>query len=225
MVRGRTKKAPGKVEPEGIDANQVVSYNFRRARELRGWTQEQTALRLEAFLGTRPPQAAISSIERCYEGVSRREFDAQELVVFALAFDVPILWFFLPPPDDRRRLRQTSKQVDELFTYALGTASQVGVLHERLAELGMPEPDEDDARWEALTGAPTAASRDSYDTRRKEAILAMLDSRTDRLDRAADELGKFFDHLRQVGIRGLVFENTGDRDYATGPENRRKPRS
>lgn len=59
--------------------------------------------------------------------------------------------------------------------------------------------------------------------RRKEMILALVDKRADRLDRAADDLGKFFDHLRQVGIRGFLAENTGDSDYAEPPEARRPP--
>jgi hypothetical protein len=60
-------------------------------------TQEETAQALEPLLGQRLPQASISAIERAYDGDRRREFDAQEILAFALAFDLPLIWFFLPP--------------------------------------------------------------------------------------------------------------------------------
>ena len=49
--------------------------------------------------------------------------------------------------------------------------------------------------------------------------MAMLDHRADHLDRAAEELGEFFDHLRRVGIRGFIAEHTTDADFATLPES------
>ena len=63
----------------------------------------------------------------------------------------------------------------------------------------------------------------SYSERRKEMIMAVLDERAADLDRAVEELGSFFDHLRQVGIRGLIAENTNDADYSTPPKNRVPP--
>ena len=50
--------------PGQADLNEIVAYNFRAARELRGWTQEETARALERLLGQRLPQASISAIER-----------------------------------------------------------------------------------------------------------------------------------------------------------------
>jgi ribosome-binding protein aMBF1 (putative translation factor) len=61
----KSTKAP---EDTGADVNEIVAYNFRAARELRGWTQEETARRLQDVLGQRLPQASISAIERTYEG-------------------------------------------------------------------------------------------------------------------------------------------------------------
>lgn len=54
----------------------------------------------------------------------------------------------------------------------------------------------------------------SYRERRKELLLALLDQHADKLDAAVDELGRWVDHLRQVGIRGFITENTNDRDFA-----------
>lgn len=82
--------------PGTADLNEIIAYNFRAARELRGLTQDETAQRLEPLIGQRLPQASISAIERAYGGDRRREFDAHELLAFALAFDLPVVWFFLP---------------------------------------------------------------------------------------------------------------------------------
>ena len=213
------KESPPPTDPaDAVDVNAIVAYNFRRARELRGMTQDQAAAALERFTGVRVAQAAISAMERAVDGEVRREFDAQELFVFARAFDVPIIWFFLPPPGDRRPLRQSSDHVDELFYLTMGYPEQLGDLHARLAEIGPPEPEEADEVWERVIGQPTPTSADSYQRRRKEAVMALLSERADELDRAADELGKFFDHLRQVGIRGFVAEHTMDSDYARPPK-------
>jgi hypothetical protein len=42
--------------------NEIVAYNFRRARELRGLTRDEAAQALEPFLGQRLPQASISAM-------------------------------------------------------------------------------------------------------------------------------------------------------------------
>ncbi|MBO0727943.1 MAG: hypothetical protein J2P57_01715 [Acidimicrobiaceae bacterium] len=48
-------------------------------------------------------------------------------------------------------------------------------------------------------------------------LLALLDQYTDDVDRAAEKIGTFFDHLRQVGIRGLVAERLHDGNYVGLP--------
>ncbi len=127
-VRRRSTPPPPDPEPvpwPEVDVNQVVAYNVRQARELRGWTQEELADRLEPYLGQRLTQAAVSSIERAWDGERRREFDAHELLIFALVFDLPITWFFLPPAGDRRMMRATTRPVDELYARLLGLPHQL----------------------------------------------------------------------------------------------------
>jgi transcriptional regulator with XRE-family HTH domain len=215
MARGRkrTTTDTSPPPPQAVNLNEVVAYNFRRARELRGLTQDEAAVALEPFLGQRLPQASISALERSYGGDKRREFDAQEILAFACAFDVPLLWFLLPPPDDTRRLQGTSDHVHELYTLALGREDQVEELYGRFRELGMPEPAADDETAAGVFGGPTARTLLDYRHRRKQVLLALLDDYADRVDSSADELGQFFDHLRQVGIRGLVAEQLGDAEY------------
>ena len=210
-VPSRRRAAP----PERtVNLNEVIAYNFKRARELRGLTQPEVAEALAPFLGQVLPQASISAIERSYGGGKRREFDAQEILAFACAFDLPLLWFFIPPPGDTGRLQATSDRVNELYTLALGREDQLDDLYARFRELGMREPDENDERWAAVHGAPTKAMLRDYRHRRKEILMALLAEHADGVDAAADELGAFFDHLRQVGIRGLLAEKLNDPDLA-----------
>ncbi len=78
--------------------NQVVAYNLTLAREHRGWTQDEAAGALAPYLGKRWSKASFSQAERSVAGKFIRNFDADEIVAFARAFEVPVTWFFLPPP-------------------------------------------------------------------------------------------------------------------------------
>ena len=44
--------------------NQIVAYNVAKARELRGWTQEQAAEALAPYLGAKLSGASFSALER-----------------------------------------------------------------------------------------------------------------------------------------------------------------
>lgn len=85
---------------EVLSAGQVVAYNLARARALRGWSQEQAALRLEPHLGVRWSNVVLSAAERSYAGKRVRQFTPDEIVAFAQAFTLPVVWFFLPPGAD-----------------------------------------------------------------------------------------------------------------------------
>ncbi|MCU1450390.1 MAG: family transcriptional regulator [Acidimicrobiales bacterium] len=215
VVARRSRPEPPQPPPSNdVDLNQVVAYNVRAARELRGWTQEELADHLEPYLGQRMSQAGVSSIERAWDGDRRREFDAHELLIFAMVFDLPMLWFLLPPPRDHRLMRATTRPVDELYMYLLGRPEQLDPLYARLREIGVTDPTEAEEMVEKITGAPPRSSEWSYRERRKELLLALLDEHADSLDSAVDELGRWVDHLRQVGIRGFIAEHTNDDDFA-----------
>jgi transcriptional regulator with XRE-family HTH domain len=196
-----------------VDLNQVVAYNIREARLLRGWTQEELADRLEPYLGQRLTQAGVSSIERAWDGERRREFDAHELLIFAMVFNLPILYFLLPPPGDHRRMQGTSSQVDQLYTWLLGREGQVEPLYERLRQLGITDPTTAEKTVEKITGIPSPARQWSYRERRKELLLALLDQHSDNFDKNIDEIGRIVDHFRQVGLRGFIAEHTHDEDF------------
>jgi transcriptional regulator with XRE-family HTH domain len=82
----------------GLSPNQVVAFNLARAREDKGWTQDEAAEALAPYLGTRWSKASVSQAERSIAGKFIRKFDADEIVAFARAFELPISWFFMPPP-------------------------------------------------------------------------------------------------------------------------------
>ena len=84
----------------GLTPNQVVAYNLARARAMRGWTQDQAAEALAPYLGTRWSKASLSQAERSVGGRFVRNFNADEIVAFARAFELPVTWFFLPPPPE-----------------------------------------------------------------------------------------------------------------------------
>jgi len=208
------------VAPGQVDLNQVVAYNVRAARELRGWTQEEFAAHLEPYVGQRLTQASVSAIERAWDGDRRREFDAQELLYFAVVFDLPIVWFLIPPPRDQRLMRNTGRPVGELYAYLLGFPHQLEELYARLHEIRVDNPSTSDEVFKLLTGNPTGAHEWSYRERRKELLLALLDTQADNFDNAIEDLGAIVDRLRTIGIRGFIAENTNDRDFARAPQRR-----
>jgi len=123
-------------------ANQVVAFNLSQARDWRGWTQEEAADALEPFLGVRWSKATFSQAERSVAGRFIRNFSADEIVAFARGFQLPITWFFMPPPpwagpgmpsrleapDDLRFGQPVAMLVDLVF----GDASQQALLTLRL---------------------------------------------------------------------------------------------
>jgi transcriptional regulator with XRE-family HTH domain len=82
-----------------VTGNQIVAYNLRRAREKRGWKQEEAAKRLEPYLGQLWSKATFSAAERSVDGTRIREFTADELLAFGRVFEMPVVAFFLPPAE------------------------------------------------------------------------------------------------------------------------------
>jgi transcriptional regulator with XRE-family HTH domain len=74
-----------------MSPNDVVAWNLRAAREMRGWTQEQAAAQLEPHIGQRWSKASYSAAEN-----GQRQFDANTLFALARAFDVSLPFFFMP---------------------------------------------------------------------------------------------------------------------------------
>lgn len=215
---GRSQRRSG-----SLTLNQIVAFNLRAARESHGWTQQRLAEELAEKSGRRISQSAISALERSWEGGRKREFDVHELALFAVTLDFPILWFLLPPPNDGRQLEGMDYSVLDLYALVLGRNDQMKPMLDRMGEFGVFDPTPDQEAVEKITRTPHERRQRSYVERRKELLMAVLDERAKALDDAAEELGSFFDHLRQVGIRGFIAEHTYDADYSTPPVNRAPP--
>lgn len=216
MVRGRAKRADGPsvsqggAEPgeTGMDANAVVSYNLKAIRERRGLTQQEVSQGLARLTGHLLPQASISAMERGFDGDRRRRFDAHELYLLSVVFGVPIVYFFVPPPDTGfRELADTGRPISELYVSVLGRDDQLTEIDERLAQLNLSNPEEVDDLAAALFGSKDAAARnwhDHYRTWRKRRLAEMARSYGDQLDEVAAFLATFANQVTQLGPKGYL---------------------
>jgi len=191
--------AQGWAGPDCCDLNEIVAYNFRCARLALGWTQAETAVRLEPVIGRLLTQAGMSSIETAYRGRRRREFDAHELSVFAEVFGLPVTWFLLPPPGDNRRLARTSIRVGDLHDVIFGRPDQRVAVYDRLRQLGVD--DREAAAAAGVARRPPAPACDDEREQLAELLLALVYHQADPLQRALERLGPYFEPLRRVGVR------------------------
>lgn len=82
-----------------LTASQLVAHNLTRARVLRGLTQAEIAERLARFTGAKWSQATVAQAEGSVRSPRTRQFTANELVALARTFDLPVLYFLMPPND------------------------------------------------------------------------------------------------------------------------------
>jgi transcriptional regulator with XRE-family HTH domain len=191
----------------GLDVNAVVSYNFKAIRERQGWTQQAVADRLGGLTGHTLPQASISAMERGFDGDRRRRFDAHELYLLSVVFDVPIAYFFLPPPGTGGdELADTARPVVELYAALLGEDWQLAPLDERLAEIGLTNPDEADQALVAIFGAKqaTGAWHEHFRTWRKKRLRQVERQYGDSLDEVADFLADFAAQIKAMGPKSYL---------------------
>jgi len=216
VVRGRGKKsdegaaAPtsGESADARMDVNAVVSYNLKAIRERRGITQDEVARRLARLTGHLLPQASISAMERGFDGERRRRFDAHELYLLATVFNVPIVYFFIPPPHEGLpELADTHRPLSELYAAVLGRDDQLTEVDERLTDLRLTSPEEVDDLAAALFGGKDSAARnwhDHYRTWRKKRLVEIARNYGDRLDEVAEFLGTFANEVSQLGPHGYL---------------------
>lgn len=123
------------------------------------------AERLSQLTGHQLPQASISAMERGFDGDRRRRFDAHELYLFSVVFDVPIAYFFVPPPGTGMAvLADTERPVTELYAALLGNEWQLGPLDERLAEIRINNPEETDPVLAAVFGGPEEGAQNWHES-------------------------------------------------------------
>jgi transcriptional regulator with XRE-family HTH domain len=208
MARPRKRQAPTPApEPPGLDVNAVVSYNVKAIRERRGITQQQVADRLAQLTGHQLPQASISAMERGFDGERRRRFDAHELYLLSVVFNVPIAYFFIPPPGTGLgELADTRRPIPELWRSLLGTDDQLDAVDARLAEIKIDNPDEADEVLAAIFG-PEGAARNwhqHFRTWRRRRLREIEVEYGDRLDEIAEVLADFAAKVKALGPAGYL---------------------
>ncbi|MBW3536853.1 MAG: helix-turn-helix transcriptional regulator [Actinobacteria bacterium] len=123
-----------------------------RAREEKGWTQDQTSDELAPYLGYKLKQAGVSAIERTFDSERKRNLDVGEVAAFARCFDVPLAWFFTPPPSMTAPLATPGLEhspegargnLAELLSIVIGTPMGWEAFVDRIRELLASEDDED----------------------------------------------------------------------------------
>lgn len=212
MARARTKSKSAEAKAgadadTAMDVNAVVSYNLRSIRERRRMTQQAVAEGLAQLTGHLLPQASISAMERGFDGDRRRRFDAHELYLLSVVFDVPIAYFFLPPPGAGFDvLADTGRPVAELYVALLGRDAQLGDFDERLADVNLNNPEQVDSVLAALFGADEAARNwhDHFRTWRKKRLAELAKTYGDDLDRVAEFLGRFAEQIQTMGPTGYL---------------------
>lgn len=186
-----------------IDVNAIVSFNVRFIRQLRGLTQDQVARKLGALTGHQLPQASISAMERGFDGQRRRRFDAHELYLLALVFEVPILYLFIPPPgSDRSELADSRKPTSTLIDTLIGAGEGLERVDERLAGLAIglaPDLSPTSDGW-----------MDAYREWRQERLRHIEEQHADELDQVADLLVQIGTQIQQCGPSGFLESFSGD---------------
>ncbi len=109
-----------------LNPNRVVAHNLRRARLLRGMTQEQVTAALEPYLGVRWKKQTYSMAEKATRQ-RPRGFDAAEIAAFAQVFDLPISWFFMPPSVPRTQQEFHAGEPIERMEIAWNMPGEPGV--------------------------------------------------------------------------------------------------
>jgi transcriptional regulator with XRE-family HTH domain len=216
MVRARRQAAePPPPGGDGLDVNAVVSYNVRGIRERRRMTQQAVADRLGQLTGHRLPQASISAMERGFDGDRRRRFDAHELYLLSQVFDVPIAYFFIPPPDMAGvTLADSGRPVVELYRSLLGTHAQLDIVDERLRTIGVDDPDNAGTVLTALFGADEAGGNwhQHFRTWRAERIAQVEKEYGSGLDEVAEFLADFAAKIQALGPSGYLRSLSGTED-------------
>ena len=210
MVRPRKRQAlapPKSTEPPGLDVNAVVSYNVKAIRERRGMTQQQVAERLAQLTGHQLPQASISAMERGFDGERRRRFDAHELYLLSMVFDVPIAYFFIPPPgtgmgelaDTRRPIAELCRSCSAPRTSSTPSTS------------GSPRSRSRTPRRPTTCSPPSSVPKtrvrnwhEHFRTWRKSRLREIEVEYGDQLDEVADFLAEFAAKVKALGPAGYL---------------------
>jgi transcriptional regulator with XRE-family HTH domain len=204
-------------QPPGVDANAVVAYNLAAIRRRRGWTQDEVAERLGRLTGRTLTKVSISAMEHSGEG-RRRRFDAHDLYLLSVVFDVPMAYFFLPPPQGAvaGRLAGTGHGLHALYVSFLGRADQLDALDDRLAavDIGAPDLASPGPHLASLFGvaAGDGTWQEHYRAWRDKGLGRLQSTHGERLGEAAHVLAGFAKELQALGPVAYLCRSGADLD-------------
>lgn len=124
-------KTQGAKTPRKVTMNQVVAMNLRRARLLRGWSLAEAGEALKDYLGAPWSKQGFSNAENA-TAAKVRNFSANEVVAFSLGFELPLLYFLLPPVEEDVEVvpamgSKVALSHRSLWNLLIGTAGEDGV--------------------------------------------------------------------------------------------------
>jgi transcriptional regulator with XRE-family HTH domain len=203
-------------------ASQVVAHNLTRARELRGFTQSEVAERLSRFSGSNWSQATVAQAEGSVGGQRVRQFTANELVALARTFDLPVLFFFLPPDDGQGRLMTEDAKSglpwEYLLVLLLGHRGSFPILADRAANWAhLLAQGIDIPRTDALPDPEPTLAEIAGSLRHREPLLpedvlaavfhGLAARRIRGAKRPGDDVATFADNLRGLADALTAFNN------------------
>jgi transcriptional regulator with XRE-family HTH domain len=203
-------------------ASQVVAHNLGRARELRDLTQAEVAERLSRFTGSNWSQATVAQAEGSVGGQRVRQFTANELVALARTFDLPVLFFFLPPDDGSGRLMTDDAKGglpwEYLLVLLLGHRDSFPMFADRAANWShLLTPGIDIPRSDALPDADPTLTEIAGSLRRRDPLLpedvlaavfhGLAARRVRGAKRPGDDVATFADNLRGLADALTAFNN------------------
>jgi transcriptional regulator with XRE-family HTH domain len=185
-----------RAEEKTWTASQVVAHNLTKARELRGLTQAEIAERLTRLTGASWSQATVAQAEASVTGTRVRQFSANELVALARTFDLPVLYFFVPPVDGARAFETADAPAkgwpwEYLLLLVWGHAKNFPAVADRAAP------------WAHASAIVTVPADDVLEPRPGKTLLAALTRDRERY-KPEDMLAVAFSGLARRRVRGAI---------------------
>jgi len=199
------------------DVNGIVAYNVAAIWERQGWTRPQLVQRIRGLVragaggGAGDDQAAEEMLRRI-DGLAdpsrRHRFDAHDLYVLSMAFDVPIAYFFLPPPAGEVPdvLADTGRPTVTLYGAFLGHSRQMGPLDERLREVDVAPRGDTGRVLAALFGFTHGARTwpEHYREWREDRLHQLAEDHGASLRAAAGFIARLAQELTDAGGAGAL---------------------
>jgi hypothetical protein len=205
-----------------MTTNQIVAHNVAKARAIRGWTQDQAAEAIAPFWGARMSEASFSALERSAWNVNRiKQFSADELLALSRGFDLPIGFFFTPPPPafDAGLYGPDAgnKGLDPivLLDAILGTPDNLGYWQAELLAYAASQAPEPRSKREKPSVSPKDLPQrlEPLGTLRAKALLRQafggLDNASEVLERLAEALRLLDDTASDITTNETTPDDTG----------------